>query len=229
MKIDEGGKNMEKIQREREWYDNPNLLTNLIIGLIAITLILSQAFAVKNNLGTEDILRSLLNYNSIYMLALVYFILIKTRVGRRYFNFLNLILIFVYFLNTFASFLTVFQSFGITSLLSCALNLILLFYLTYAFTRDTRFYQELYLDKVPFDEVTNEWYFYTIGILAVVILVADLIVVENFHSVVLSLFNCLYIMFFARYVYLYHCHLDFKKKKKKIEKTSSKKKKEVSE
>ena len=216
---------MEKIKPEKEWYDNPNLLTNLLIGLIAITIILSQSFAVKNNLGTEDILRSLLNYNSIYMLVLVYFIFIKTRVGRRYFNFLNLILIFVYFLNTFAAFLTVFQSFEISSLLNCALNFILLFYITYTFTRDTRFYKELYLNKVPFDEVTNEWYFYAIGILSVVLLVADLIVVENFHSVVLSLFNCIYIMFFARYVYLYNCHLDFKIKKAKIEKDDSKKKK----
>ena len=73
---------MEKIQKEKEWYDNPNLLTNILIGLIAIIIIFSQTFAVRNNLGAEDIFRSLLNYNSIYILMLIYFILLKTRVGR---------------------------------------------------------------------------------------------------------------------------------------------------
>jgi len=209
---------MEKIQREKEWYDNPNLLTSLLIGLIVIILILSQSFAVKNNLGTEDIFRSLLNYNSIYLLVLVYFILLKTKVGRRYFNFLNVLLILVYFLNSFASLLTVFQSFGISSLITCCLNLVILFYTTYTFIRDTRFYKELYLDKIPFDEVTNEWYFYVIGILSVILLVTDLIVVENFQSVVLSLFNCIYVIMFSRYVFLYNCHLEFVAKKKRIKK-----------
>lgn len=215
---------MEKIQKEKEWYDNPNLLTSLLIFLTTVIIILSQSFAVKNNLGTEDILRSLLNYNSIYMLMLVYFIMLKTKVGRRYFNFLNIILILVYFLNTFASLLTVFQSFGISSLITCCLNFIILFYITYTFTKETRFYKELHLNKVPFDEVTNEWYFYAIGILAVVLLVTDFIVVENFQSVVLSMFNCIYTILFSRYVFLYNCHLDYVSRKGK-----NKKKKEVTE
>ena len=108
---------MEKIKTEKEWYDNPNVLTNILIVFIGIIVILSQSFAVKSNLGAEDIFRSLLNYNSTYILVLVYFIMLKTKIGKRYFNFLNILLIIVYFLNTFASLLTVFQSFGITSLI----------------------------------------------------------------------------------------------------------------
>ena len=205
---------MEKIQKEKEWYDNPNLLTNILIGLIAIIIIFSQTFAVRNNLGAEDIFRSLLNYNSIYILMLIYFILLKTRVGRRYFNFLIILIILIYFLNTFASLLTVFQSFAVSSLINCALNIVILFYVTYTFTKETKFYREVHLDKVPFDEVTNEWYFYIIGVLAVTLLVADFIVVENFQSVVLSTFNCIYIIMFSRYVFLYNCHLEYNKKKK---------------
>lgn len=205
---------MEKITSEKEWYDNPNILTSLLIGFIALIIILSQAFAVKNNLGMHEIFRSLLNYNSIYILVLVYFILLKTKVGRKYFNFLNILLIIVYFLSSFASLLTVFQSFGISSLINCALNLILLFYITYTFTKDTRFYRELNLARIPFDEVTNEWYFYGASILAVILLVTDLILVDNFQSVVVALFNCIYIILFSRYVYLYNCHLDRKAKKK---------------
>lgn len=209
---------MEKIKTEKEWYDNPNILTSILIGFIAIIVILSQSFAVKNNLGAEDIFRSLLNYNSIYILVLVYFIMLKTKVGKRYFNFLNILLILVYFLSTFASLLTVFQSFGITSLISCALNFVILFYIVYTFMKDTRFYHELKLEKIPFDEVTNEWYFYAIGILSVILLVANLILVENFQSVVLALFNCIYMIMFARYVYLYNCHLEFAKKNNREEK-----------
>ena len=69
------------------------------------------------------------------------------------------------------------------------------------------------LERIPFDEVTNEWYFYAVGILSVILLVTNLILVENFQSVVLALFNCIYMMMFARYVYLYNCHLEFIKKK----------------
>lgn len=209
---------MEKIKTEKEWYDNPNVLTNILIVFIGIIVILSQSFAVKNNLGAEDIFRSLLNYNSTYILVLVYFIMLKTKIGKRYFNFLNILLIIVYFLNTFASLLTVFQSFGITSLISCSLNLVILFYIVYTFMKDTRFYYELKLERIPFDEVTNEWYFYAVGILSVILLVTNLILVENFQSVVLALFNCIYMMMFARYVYLYNCHLEFNKKKKVKEK-----------
>ncbi len=204
---------MEKIQKEKEWYDNPNILTNLLTCFIALIIIFSQAFAVKHNLGANDILRSLLNYNSIYILVLVYFIMIKNHIGRRYFNFLNILLILVYFLNTFASVLTVFQSFSVFSLMNCALNFILLFYITYTFTKDTRFYKELRLDRIPFDEVTNEWYFYVVSILAVFLLVSDLVIVSNFHSVVLALFNCIYIILFSRYVYLYNCHLESRNQK----------------
>ncbi len=209
---------MEKIKTEKEWYDNPNVLTNILIVFIGIIVILSQSFAVKSNLGAEDIFRSLLNYNSTYILVLVYFIMLKTKIGKRYFNFLNILLIIVYFLNTFASLLTVFQSFGITSLISCSLNLVILFYIVYTFMKDTRFYYELKLERIPFDEVTNEWYFYAVGILSVILLVTNLILVENFQSVVLALFNCIYMMMFARYVYLYNCHLEFIKKKKIKEK-----------
>ena len=95
---------METKTNERIWYDNPNLLTSILIGLIAVILILSQSFAVKNNLAVTDILGSLLNYNSIYILTLVYFVALKIKIGKKYFDFLNILLILVYFLISVASF-----------------------------------------------------------------------------------------------------------------------------
>ena len=37
---------MEKINTEKEWYDNPNILTNIILAVAAAIIIISQAFAV---------------------------------------------------------------------------------------------------------------------------------------------------------------------------------------
>ena len=120
---------MERIQTEKEWYDNPNILTSIIIAVILITIIMSQAFAVKNNIGTVNTVRSLLNHNTTYILGLVYFCFIKSNVGKKYFNFINVIYIALYLLMVLAAFLTIFQSFGIASLANLLLNFIILFYM----------------------------------------------------------------------------------------------------
>ena len=93
------------------------------------------------------------------------------------------------------------------------MNLVILFYITYTFTKETKFYKDLKLESIPFDEVTHEWYFYTICILSVILLVSDLIIVENLQSIVLALLNTVYVILFSRYVYLYNCYLENKKKK----------------
>ena len=40
---------IEKQKTQVEWYDNPNIITDLIIIFIAIIIILSQSFAISNN------------------------------------------------------------------------------------------------------------------------------------------------------------------------------------
>ena len=84
---------LEKKQVAVEWYDNPGIITNIIIALIAIIIILSQSFAINNNLSTQAILSSIINHNSVYLIVLVYFVALKTRVGKRYFDFLNVFLV----------------------------------------------------------------------------------------------------------------------------------------
>ena len=91
--------------KEKEWYDNPDLITTMLIGVIILSIILSQSFAIRNHLDTGTILRSILNHNSLYLLALVYFIFIKTKIEKRYFHFLNIIhnlncLLYLYYLYT---------------------------------------------------------------------------------------------------------------------------------
>ncbi len=194
---------MEKIKKEKMWYDNATILTNIIIGLIIITIILSQSFAVNNNIGAINTFRSLFNHNGSYILALIYFVLIKSRHFQKYFNVTNLLYIFFYFLNSFASLLTIFQSFSVSSLCSLLLNIIILFYMVYTFLYDTRLWKDFKLGNLPFDEIKNEWYYYSINFFAFIVLLSNLIGAINFDGVVLSLFDAIYTCLFARYIYLY--------------------------
>ena len=111
-----------KNTNEKDWYDSPNIITYIIIGLLVILIILSQSFAIQNHLSATDILRSILNHNSVYVITLVYFILIRTKVGKKYFDYLNIIMSIFYILISFAGLFTVFQSFGLASLLGLAIN-----------------------------------------------------------------------------------------------------------
>lgn len=204
---------LEKKQTEIEWYDNPLIVTNIIIGLIAIIIILSQSFAINNNLSTQAILRSVINHNSIYLIVLVYFVALKTNIGKKYFDFLNIFLIILYFLTAITSVLTLFQSFSLESLIGCLLQIVLFVYLFHTLLRRTRVWKDFHLKKSPFNEIKNDSYFYIVMILAIILLAIDLIATTTFDGTVLALLDAIYIILFARYVYLYGCFLDNKEKK----------------
>lgn len=204
---------LEKKQTEIEWYDNPLIVTNIIIGLIAIIIILSQSFAINNNLSTQAILRSIINHNSIYLIVLVYFVALKTNIGKKYFDFLNIFLIILYFLTAITSVLTLFQSFSLESLIGCLLQIVLFVYLFHTLLRRTRVWKDFHLKKSPFNEIKNDSYFYIVMILAIILLAIDLIATTTFDGTVLALLDAIYIILFARYVYLYGCFLDNKEKK----------------
>lgn len=204
---------LERKPTEIEWYDNPTIITNITIGLIALVIILSQSFAINNNLSTEEILKSIINHNSIYLIVLVYFVALKTKTGKRYFDFLNVFLVLLYFITALTSFLTLFQSFSLETLLNLALHIILFIYLSHTFFRRTRVWKEFKMKKSPFNEIKNDVYFYSILVLAIVLLAIDLIATTTFDGTVLALLDSIYIILFARYVYLYGCFLDMKEKK----------------
>ena len=206
---------VEKKKKDLEWYDNPNMIVTLLLGLNIAVIILSQAFAIKSNLSGMEMFRTILNHNSIYIMLLVYFAFLMTKFGKKYFNFLNIILIIFYALVMIASLLTVFQSFGLSSLVSLLLYLIIFIYLVGTFIRDTRLWKELDLGKIPFDEVTNDWYFYAIILLSVVYLAVNLISADTFDGIVLSTLGTICIMLFARYIYLYKAYLESKTPKTK--------------
>ena len=201
----------KSVKKRVEWYNDASTITTGLIGLIIVTVLLSQSFAIKNGLSALDILSSILTHNSVYIFVCLYFIALKTKFGKRYFDYLNVILILFYTFTTFTSFLTVFQSFNLNTLMSLFIHVFIALYLFHTFLRGTRFWKEFKLSKSPFNEFSNDGYFYTVVILGVILLAINLIMTTSFHGTVLSLFDFGYTYLFARYICLYYQYLDLKK------------------
>lgn len=209
---------MKKVKEETEWYDNANIITNSIIFLIILIMILSQSFAINNNLSTVNIFRNIINHNINYVLVLVYFISLKTKAGKKYFNFLNLFLVALYFIFMVTSVLSVFQAVSLQSLLSVAIKVIMFFYLLLSMFRDTSYFKELNISKFPLDEFNNEWYFNAQVILSILLLAVNLVLVSSVDGAFLAILDCFYILLLSRYVYLYREYLEYKDFSKSVKK-----------
>ena len=204
-------KSKDKKKNEIEWFDNPNVVTNLIILMIGLIVILSQSFAVNNGLGVAEILSGILNHNIGYLLVFVYFVALKIKVGKRYFDFLNIFLIVLYGLTTITSLLTLLQSFGLGSLLGFGIDLMIFIYMIHTFLRSTIMWKSMGLNKSPFNEINNSGYFYSILVLSVTLLAVNLISTTSLDGTILTLMDALYTILFIRYIFLYGEYLDSKK------------------
>lgn len=203
----------ERQKTQIEWYDNPNIITNLIIIFIGIIIILSQSFAINNNLSTGEILRSIINHNSLYLILLVYFVGLKTKIGKKYFDFFNVFLILLYFINAITSILTIFQSFSLEALVDCVLQLVLFIYLFHTMFRRTRIWKDFHLNKSPFSEIKNDAYFSSVVILASILWAVDLIVTTTPDGTILTCLDTAFLLLFDRYIFLYGCFLENKEKR----------------
>lgn len=192
-----------------KWYESGNAITNLIIGVILIIIVCSQSFAVVGKNNSLSIFSSVINHNSIYLLALVYFILLKTKFGKKNFNYLNIFLIIVYFLASVTSLLTLIQSFTLNTILSFFVNVVLIIYLFHTMFRDTSVWKDIKLGNSPFNELKNDNYYYTLFILVVISLIVNLISTVVVSGLFISLFDAIYILLFGRYIYLYREYLDY--------------------
>ena len=193
-----------------KWYDNARFLSIMIIICILTIIISSQSFAVIETFSL-DLVWSIINHNSMYFVLLIYFIFINLRFGKRYFNYLNAILIFLYLLVTVTSFLTIISSFSLTTVLTFTINFTFSIYLIHTLLRGTRIWSDYHFDKSPFNELTNEWYFCTILVLTSFLLAVKLISTTVINGVVISILDSIYCCLFARYIYLYREFLDHKK------------------
>lgn len=194
-----------------EWYDNPGFISNLMIILISCIVVCSQSFALGDN-NSIQLFGSIINHNTVYILILIYFLSLKVSAGKKYFNYLNLFVIFVYLVCSITSFLTVIQDFSLATVLSFSVIFVLFIYIVHTFLRDTRLWKDLNMSESPFNELSNDWYFYTLIVISTSLLIVKLISTLMFSGVILSLLDCLYIVVFGRYIYLYRDYLDSKKK-----------------
>ena len=153
---------------------------------------------------------SIINHNSIYLVSLIYFILIRVKFGKKYFDYLNVIIFVFYLLTTFASLFTIFQSFGFDSLLNLAFNVLITLYFGYSFFTRTVIGRDLKLSDSPLSEINNGQYYYLlIGIIAISLIVS-LVSVNSFEDVVVYLLEALYQFMFVRYIYLYKEYVERK-------------------
>lgn len=200
---------MEK-NKKVEWYNNGNVITSLIIGTILFIIICSQSFVTTHGSSIE-LFSSIINHNSIYLFILVYFVFLKLRIGKKYFNYSNILLVFIYLLTTLTSLLTVIQSFSLNTTIDFIINILLLGYLFHTMFRDTSLWKGLHINKSPFNEIDNEFSYYSILVISVIYLVVNLISTVVISGVVIALLDTIYYILFGRYIYLYRDYLDKKK------------------
>ena len=207
---------------EKDFFDSPSMITYILIGLLVVLIILSQSFAIQSHMEAGDIFRSIINHNSIYLVSLIYFILIRVKFGKKYFDYLNVVMFVFYLLTTFASLFTIFQSFGFDSILNLAFNVLITLYFGYSFFTSTVIGKDLKLSDSPLAEINNGQYYYLlIGIIAISLIVS-LVSVNSFEDVVVHLLEAIYKFMFVRYVYLYKEYIE----RKELEASKEKMKKE---
>lgn len=207
---------------EKDFFDSPSMITYILIGLLVVLIILSQSFAIQSHMEAGDIFRSIINHNSIYLVSLIYFILIRVKFGKKYFDYLNVVMFVFYLLTTFASLFTIFQSFGFDSILNLAFNVLVTLYFGYSFFTSTVIGKDLRLSDSPLAEINNGQYYYLlIGIIAISLIVS-LVSVNSFEDVVVHLLEAIYKFMFVRYVYLYKEYIE----RKELEASKEKMKKE---
>ena len=192
------------------WYNNANVITNIIITVIVLIIILSQSFAINNNLSASNIIRNIINHNINYLLVLIYFVSLKFKFGKKYFNYLNIFLVLLYLVLTITSCLSVFPAINVQSVISLAIKGVILIYLIHSMFRDTRYFKELNISASPFNEITNDNYYSILVVLSCVLLTFNLIMVNTFDGAVITILDTLYVLFISRYIYLYRDYLEFK-------------------
>jgi len=191
------------MERERDWYDDPNILTTVIALILGLILILSQTYAIRNHLGLWYMIRSLINYSSVYVILLAYFILLKTKVGKRYFVLMNIILGFMFAILSLGSIFSMIQFFKLETIFTFLQNTLVFFYFVKVLWRDTKLYSMFGFSKIPFDKVTNDYYFYGISALFILGMILSFVDRPPFDSFVLLLLQTLFFIGFVRYLYLY--------------------------
>lgn len=191
-----------------EWYNNPNVITWLVIAIIGFIILSSQSFSAAGEISALAFVQNILNHNITYMIIFVYFVSLKTKFGKKYFDYSNLLMVIFFFIIFVTSILTSLKSLSLVSLLSIANNFLIFIYFFHTFLRGTRFWKEFKLNKSLFNELSNEWYFNAIMVIEITLFAVSLISISSVDDTFLATLDCIYVILFSRYVYLYGVYLD---------------------
>lgn len=201
-----------KLENKKEntvWLNNPNILSSLILLVIFLIIVSNQGYIANGN--TKEIMSNVVNNNTIFILVFIYFACLKFKFGKKNFNILNMILLFLYFIFALTTALQLFKVFSIIALLYALINILLFIQLFHTLLRDTRYWEDYGIEKSPFNEFDEDFYFNGILLLSILYLVVNMLALDHVRDLSVALFTTIYYIFFSRFIYLYDKYLDSKK------------------
>jgi membrane protein len=195
-------------KKNKEWYDNSRIISLLAIISSLIVVGIGQSLTIKMGFSTGGVFSNRLNANFMYLIMALYFALINFKIGKKYFNYLNLGIIILHGIIGVTSIFTVIQlsSSGtinfLAALISSILNISIFIYMLYSLFLGTRYYEEFKLSNSLLNEFSNDNYFYSIVIVSLFITLINIFTI-NLDTVHLYVFKSIYTILLARYIYLY--------------------------
>ena len=125
-------------KKNKEWYDNSRIISLLAIISSLIVVGIGQSLTIKMGFSTGGVFSNRLNANFMYLIMALYFALINFKIGKKYFNYLNLGIIILHGIIGVTSIFTVIQlsSSGtinfLAALISSILNISIFIYMLYS-------------------------------------------------------------------------------------------------
>ena len=96
-------------KKNKEWYDNSRIISLLAIISSLIVVGIGQSLTIKMGFSTGGVFSNRLNANFMYLIMALYFALINFKIGKKYFNYLNLGIIILHGIIGVTSIFTVIQ------------------------------------------------------------------------------------------------------------------------
>ncbi len=200
-----------------EWFNNPNLIVNMMIGLLAIGILISQTVAIRSGLDFQQAVNQLFNDNSVYTIYLVYFVSLNFKFGKRHFDALSVVMFVFQSIILLTSLLNIIQAVGLISIFDFIMHVALWLYISNSLIKRTSFWKNLNLEQVSFTFIKNIDYFYIVVASSLIILILGLIGSLDFNYVLIILLDCLVYIGVARYLYLFSKYFEDKNKQEEVE------------
>ena len=177
-------------------FKDPYKLSNLALVGLLVYIIISIMYNYISDLGLLDLIKN----DFFYLILTAYFILIKTKVGKKYFSYMNIALAAVLTFNFVASFFNILTTFNFTTVFSLVVDFLLCGYFINSF-----FYK--YTKKLDLlKKFNNTLIFY---VLSLVLIVLYFMLCFKYYGevhiikMIGYILQLLILIILSRYIYLY--------------------------